>query len=310
MDETLRKLRALADPTRLRLLALCARGTFCVTELTEVLGQSQPRLSRHLKILTDAAILACSREGTRAWFRVGNDSLVNAALAAIPAQDPALAADARATARVLAERARAASAQFQASGADWDEMRALSLNADAVERQIIQVLGEQAPNATTLLDIGTGTGRLLELCAPRMVDCIGIDASPAMLALARTRLARKALRHCRVQQADAYHLSLPDETFDVVTLQMLLHHAEAPGDMLLEAARVLAPNGRLLVIDLTDDPAPPSGLRWPGFADADMRSRLADAGLCLTGSVTIFGTYTVAIWTAKRAASDEGALAA
>ncbi len=302
MDETLQALRALAEPTRLRLLALCARGAFCVSELTEILGQSQPRLSRHLKLLTAAGLLRCSREGAHAWFGARDGGLAQAVLAALPADDPALAADRRAAARVLAERARVASALFRGQGADWDEMRALGLDAEAVEAAVTRLLTAHVPGARTLLDIGTGTGRLLEVCAALVPDCLGVDASPAMLALARTRLARAGLAHCRVEQADAYRLTLADGTVDIVTLQMVLHHAEDPRAMLREAARVLRPGGLLLVIDLAAGGDEPPGLRWPGFAEARMTALLREAGMVVDARVEIDGPYTVSIWPARRVA--------
>src|SRR4051812_9891597 len=138
MDELLTELRACAEPTRLRLLALAARGAFCVVELTEILGQSQPRLSRHLRLLCDAGVLERVREGSNVWFGLPPDaSLVHELLARVPEDDPVLAADRRAAARVLAERARAASETFRKQGADWDEMRALGLPAAEVEAALL-----------------------------------------------------------------------------------------------------------------------------------------------------------------------------
>src|SRR5689334_18438003 len=128
MDRLLTALRAAAEPTRLRLLALASRGAFCVSEFTEILGQSQPRLSRHLKLLCDAGLLERVREGANAWFALptGEEgALARALLAQLPTAEPILEADARQAARVLAERARVASETFRRQGADWDEMRAL-----------------------------------------------------------------------------------------------------------------------------------------------------------------------------------------
>src|SRR5437868_4789121 len=180
MDQLLAALRACAEPTRLRLLALAARGPFCVMELTEILGQSQPRLSRHLRLLCDAGVLERVREGANVWFGLPLDAgLVQDVLARIPEDDPVLAADRRAAARVLAERARVASESFRKQGADWDEMRALGLPAAEVESALVSLLpGEDLGR---LLDIGTGTGRLLELLGSRVRAGLGVDASRAML---------------------------------------------------------------------------------------------------------------------------------
>src|SRR5947208_2983809 len=246
MDRLLPALRACAEPTRLRLLALAARGAFCVVELTEILGQSQPRLSRHLRLLCDAGVLERVREGSNVWFGLPPDAgLVHDLLARIPEDDPVVAADRRAAARVLAERARVASETFRRQGADWDEMRALGLPAADVEAAELSLV---AAEVGRVLDIGTGTGGLLELLAPRVRAGLGVDASRAMLALARARLARPGLGHLAVRQADMYSLPLAHR-FDLVLMQMVLHYAEDPAAALAEAARAMAPGGRLILID-------------------------------------------------------------
>ncbi|HET9018878.1 MAG TPA: metalloregulator ArsR/SmtB family transcription factor, partial [Acetobacteraceae bacterium] len=209
MEELLAALRAVAEPTRLRILALAARGPFCVSEFTEILGQSQPRLSRHLRLLHEAGLLERLREGANAWYGMAQEgsegaALARAVLARLPADDPGLAGDARQAARVLAERARVATESFRRAGAEWDEMRALGLAAEAVEQALLDLLPRGGLGR--LLDIGTGTGRLLELLAPRIRAGIGVDASRAMLALARSRLARPGLGHCTVRLADMYRL--------------------------------------------------------------------------------------------------------
>ena len=170
-----------------------ARGPFCVSEFTEILGQSQPRLSRHLRLLNEAGLLERLREGANAWFGLPAEgsagaALARAVLAHLPTEDAGLAGDARQAARVLAERAREATETFRRAGAEWDEMRALGLPAEAVEPALLDLL--PGAGLGRLLDIGTGTGRLLELLAPRITAGLGVDASRAMLALARARLAR------------------------------------------------------------------------------------------------------------------------
>src|SRR5438067_1533014 len=169
MDQLLASLRAAAEPTRLRLLALAGRGAFCVSEFTEILGQSQPRLSRHLKLLCDCGLLDRVREGANVWFALphgGPGTLARDLVARLPEQDPVLEADRRQAARVLAERARIASETFRRQGADWDEMRALDLPAQAVEAALLSLVPEG--HSGRLLDIGTGTGRVLELLASRV----------------------------------------------------------------------------------------------------------------------------------------------
>ena len=299
MDTMLSTLRACAESTRLRLLALAARGSFCVMDFTEILGQSQPRLSRHLRLLCDAGALERVREGANVWFTVPpGPGLVHDILQRLP-DDPVMAADRRGAARVVAERARIASDSFRRAGADWDELRALDLPAEQIGEALDAALGSEPLGR--LLDIGTGTGHLLERLAPRVSHGLGVDASRAMLALARTRLSRAGLGHCAVRQADMYRLPLTGP-YDAVVLQMVLHYAEDPAAALAEAARVLAPSGQLLVVDLA-----PHGSaelserlahRWPGFSDGQMHDLLRQAGLHAAAPAHIPGPFEVRIWRA------------
>jgi ubiquinone/menaquinone biosynthesis C-methylase UbiE len=312
MEQLLASLRAAAEPTRLRLLALAARGAFCVMEFTEILGQSQPRLSRHLKLLCDCGLLDRVREGANVWFALptGEDgALPRELVARLPANDPVLEADRRQAARVLAERARIASESFRHKGADWDEMRALDLPAQAVENALLALI--PPGQAGRLLDIGTGTGRVLELLAPRVRQALGIDASKAMLALARARLSGPGCVHCAVRLADMYRLPLADQSFDIVVLQMVLHHAEDPDGALREATRVLNAGGTLLVVDLAEhDRADLTGKlahRWPGFSDATVNRMFTTAGVEWRDPVTIPGPLAIRIWPAIRAIADTAA---
>jgi ubiquinone/menaquinone biosynthesis C-methylase UbiE len=312
MEHLLASLRAAAEPTRLRLLALAARGAFCVMEFTEILGQSQPRLSRHLKLLCDCGLLDRVREGANVWFALptGDDgALPRELVARLPADDPVLEADRRQAARVLAERARIASESFRQKGADWDEMRALDLPAQAVEDALLALV-PPSPEGR-LLDIGTGTGRVLELLAPRVKQALGVDASKAMLALARARLSGPDFVHCAVRLADMYRLPLADHSFDTVVLQMVLHHAEDPTGAVQEATRVLASGGRLLVIDLTEhDRADLTGKlahRWPGFSDETINRMFTMAKVEWRNPVTIPGPLPIRIWPSVRTLADAAA---
>lgn len=316
MQQLLTALNAAADPTRLRLLALAARGAFCVVDFVEILAQSQPRLSRHLRLLCEAGLLDRMREGANCWFGVppgAAGALVHDLLRRLPGDDPVLAADARAAARVLAERARVASAAFQRRGADWDEMRALNLPAQAVEERLLDLLPGRLGR---LLDLGTGTGRLLELLAPRVESGLGIDASRAMLALARVRLARPEFVHCRVQHGDLYAPGVAARGFDLVVLQMVLHHLDDPPSALAAAAGTLRPGGRLVVIDLAAHQrqalTAPLAHRWPGFTEARMQALLSEAGLAAQSAVAVAGPLEIRIWlatTADTGVADVGAAA-
>jgi SAM-dependent methyltransferase/DNA-binding transcriptional ArsR family regulator len=310
MDQLLLALRAAAEPTRLRLLALAAQGEFCVMEFTDILGQSQPRLSRHLKLLCDAGLLERVPEGANVWFALpaGRASgLVRDLLARLPTDDPILEADRRQAARVLAERARVASESFRRQGADWDEMRALELPAPEVEAALLALVPEHVGH---LLDIGTGTGRVLELLAPRIARGLGIDASKSMLALARSRLARAGCGQCAVRLGDMYRLPLSDGGFDLAVLQMVLHYAEDPALVLAEAARVLRPGGRLIVIELARhdraDLTARLAHRWPGFAESEMTALLRDAAMAVAPPVTIPGPLAIQLW-ATTTRTDTGA---
>lgn len=300
METILTALRACAEPTRLRLLALAARGAFCVVELTDILGQSQPRLSRHLKLLCDAGVLERVREGSNVWFGLPPESgMVHELLARVPEDDPVLAADRRAAARVVAERARVASASFLKQGADWDEMRALALPAGVIEEAVLSLLPPDGVGH--VLDVGTGTGRMLELLAPRVRSGLGVDASRAMLALARARLSKPGLAHLSVRQADMYSLPVA-RRFDLVLMHMVLHYAEDPAAALAEATRVLAPGGMLIVVDLLrhDWTAVTERLahRWPGFGNDEMAGLMEDTGLRPDRALSVDGPLETRLWAA------------
>ncbi len=304
MEPLLTILRALAEPTRLRLLALARTGAFCVADFTAILGQSQPRLSRQLRLLCEAGLLTRERDGTQVWFHLGEAAAgpVGALLDRLPKDDPALAADAREAARLLADRARIASERFRAEGADWDEMRALDLPAAAVEKILLEVV--PASGTGRLLDIGTGTGRALELLAPRIGAGVGVDASPAMLALARARLARAGVANCSVRRADMYRLPFADESFDAAVLQMVLHHAEQPQAVLAEAARVVRPSGLLIVVELTPhgrgDVTSRLGHRWAGFERGLLHNFLTRAGFSPAGPIAVEARMPLMVWRAVR----------
>ncbi|MFC4169135.1 ArsR/SmtB family transcription factor [Teichococcus aestuarii] len=310
METLLAQLRATAEPTRLRLLALCARGAFCVSELCAILGQSQPRLSRHLKLLAEAGLLERLPEGANVYFQLSPEAaLIRQVLARLPEEEPVVAADRRAAARIAAERARAASEAFRRDGADWDEMRALDLPAAAIEDALLALL---PAGLGRVADIGTGTGRLLEVMAPRAAAVLGLDASREMLALARARLGERNLANASVRLADMYRLPLPDGGFDAATLQMVLHYAEDPAAALAEAARILRPGGLLVVIDLAPHGRQDvlSGLahRWPGFDDAGLAGWLGAAGCAPLPPVEIAGPLPVRLWPARRLAVPVAAL--
>src|SRR6266851_4680159 len=244
-------LKAAGESTRLRILALLGEAELTVSDLTDILRQSQPRISRHLRLLAEAGLVDRFREGSWAFFRLGERGgaaeLARELIARLDPADGTVARDRERLATVRSERAAAAQAYFRRHAAEWDRIRKLHVADTAVEAAIGGALAD-AP-MRSLLDLGTGTGRMLELLGPRIERGLGLDLSLDMLALARARLDRAGLKHCSVRQGDIYDLALPKESFDVVIIHQVLHFLDDGGRAIAEAARVLRPAGRLLVVD-------------------------------------------------------------
>ncbi|MSP68300.1 MAG: metalloregulator ArsR/SmtB family transcription factor [Alphaproteobacteria bacterium] len=308
MESVLAALRAAAEPTRLRLLALCAAGELTVSELTAILGQSQPRVSRHLKLLCEAGLLDRFPEGQWVFNRLkaereAGGALARALVAQVPADDTTFALD-RSRRVAVTERRRAAAAEyFRTNAREWDRIRSLHVPEVEVERALLaQVAGVAVED---VLDVGTGTGRMLELFGPQSRSGVGVDLSPEMLTLARGRLERARLTHCQVRQADMYRLPFPDGRFDLVLFHQVLHYADNPAAALAEAARVLHRGGRLVVVDfaphtlerLRDQHAH----RRLGFADREVTTWYRELGLAPASPVHLAGDpLTVSIWPATR----------
>src|SRR5690349_1822355 len=244
-------LKAAGEETRLRVLALLAEAELTVSDLTDILRQSQPRISRHLKLLAEAGLVERFREGTWAFFRLAEHGegadVARTLIDRLNPGDQMIARDRARLASVRQARATAAQAYFRAHAAEWDRIRKLHVPEAAVEEAIRSALADKP--FRSLLDLGTGTGRMLELFGAQIERGLGLDLSLDMLAIARDRLERAGLRHCSVRQGDLYDLPLGNDTFDVVILHQVLHFLDDGARAIKEAARVLRPGGRLLVVD-------------------------------------------------------------
>src|ERR1700758_1678345 len=307
MEHLLAALRAVAEPTRLRLVILCARGELTVTELTQILGQSQPRVSRHLKLLCAAGLLDRFRESSWVFYRLNRSSplgaLARQLVAACSDADPTIALDLQRLSAIKRQRAEVASAYFRENADQWHRIRSLYIDEREVEAALVDVIAAADPR--DLLDIGTGTGRMLEILAPRVERALGIDQSREMLSIARVNLARAGLENGSVRLGDMYQLAVPDASFDAVVIHQVLHYADRPASAIAEAARVLRPNGVLALGDfaphslefLRDEHAH----RRLGFADSEVAEWCAAAGLDPAPPQRLPGDpLTVVIWSAQR----------
>ncbi|MGD1877685.1 MAG: ArsR/SmtB family transcription factor [Kiloniellaceae bacterium] len=307
MDSLLSAMKAAAEPTRLRLLVLCAHAELTVSDLVHILGQSQPRLSRHLKLLAEAGLLDRNREGSWVYFRLAHEgaaaALAQTLVDALPADDPTVLRDLQRLDELMGERAQRAEDYFRQVADQWDELRALYVHDDEVERQLASLIAAEAVG--DLLDIGTGTGRILEILSDKVGHAVGVDLSTDMLLMARSKLERARLRNCAVRKGDMNHLPLGDASFDAVTIHQVLHYAERPAKAIQEAARVLRPGGRLFIVDFQahdlDYLRSEHEHRWLGFEDDKIADWLQAAGLKPEASRCLKGkALTICIWTARQ----------
>ncbi len=310
VEALLAALRAAGEETRLRILALLRDGELTVKDLTAILGQSQPRISRHVKLLAEAGLVRRHPEGTWVYYRLSDEPayrrLLGALAEGIDRDEATLARDRERLAAVRREESEAAERYFADNARDWDELRSLHVAEQSVEAALLAAAGGRPVDA--MLDLGTGTGRMLELFAPLYQRAVGIDASPDMLAVARANLDRAGLRAAQVRRGDIYHLALPRDSFDLVTLHQVLHYVEDPARAVAEAVRVLRPGGRMLIADFA-----PHALeflrdrhahRRLGFDHATVRRWLEEAGVTVEEIVDLppeggGDRLTVTLWVAR-----------
>ena len=314
MEQLLAMLRAAADSTRLRLIMLLQQAELTVSEMTQIMGQSQPRVSRHLKLLCDAGLLQRYKEGSWVFYRGaehGEKAGFSELLASLTGQgQEPFESDKRRLMAVREARAAAAQAFFRANASEWERLRSLHAPEREVEAAVLRAVEDQPTDS--LLDAGTGTGRMLELLGSRIKRGVGVDVSSEMLAIARDRLERAGLHHCQVRLADAFRLPFPGASevsgFDIALFHQVLHYLDDPQAAVAEAARVLKPGGRILIVDFA-----PHELefcrtelahRRLGFPDSEVKSWFEAASLEPTASESIATEggdprkLTVKIWVA------------
>lgn len=287
VDLLVNRLKAAGDETRVRLLALLQQGERTVKELTAILGQSQPRISRHLKVLADAGLVSRSPEGSWVYYRLfdeegGRDAAINI-LRGLDRSDETLRRDNDRLAAVRRQNREAAERYFAEHASHWDDIRSLHVPEREVEAAILARTG--AGPFRAMLDLGTGTGRMLELFAGRYERAVGIDASPAMLAVARSNLDRAGIEHARVRLGDVMHLPVLRDSFDLVVIHQVLHFLDDPARAIIEASGALTPGGLLLVVDFAphdlEQLRQDQAHRRLGFSHAQLGQWIAAAGLRL-----------------------------
>ncbi|MEI5677937.1 metalloregulator ArsR/SmtB family transcription factor [Mesorhizobium sp. CGMCC 1.15528] len=287
LDSLVDTLKAAAESSRLRILALLSRGDLTVSDLTEILNQSQPRVSRHLKLLLEAGLIGRYQEGSWAFFRVSDSDVardfVHGLVARVHDGDPQIERDLERLVSVKRKRQERATEYFSENAASWDEIRSLHVPDRAVETALLKLVGKRP--FQSMLDLGTGTGRLLEIFAPLYRRGIGIDMSREMLTVARANLDKAGVSNAQVRQGDIFAPPVERDSFDLVTMHQVLHYLDDPASAIREAARLLRPAGRLVIVDFA--PHTLEFLREEhahmrlGFSDRQIEEWFAEAGLDL-----------------------------
>jgi ArsR family transcriptional regulator len=309
-DLVVEMLRAAGEPTRLRVLALLAREELSVMEIGQILGHSQPRVSRHLKLLTQAGLVERFPDGAWVFYRLCSAQtprrFVDQTLALIDPADTASRADLDRLEAVRTSRMSEASDYFGRNAARWDEIRSLYVSESDVEAAILRRAGPGP--FRRLIDLGTGAGRMLTLLGPRAEAALGLDLSQQMLNIARAHAADAGLRTVELRHGDIYATGLPSASADLAVVHRVMHYLSDPAGAVAEAARLLTPGGRLLIIDFA-----PHSLEYLreahqhrrlGFSDEEMARWLDQANLIRAEPVTLPPTspdgLTVKVWSADR----------
>ena len=312
MEKLLAGLKAVAEHTRLRLLTILSRNELTVSEITYILDQSQPRVSRHLKLMCDAGILDRVQEGAWVFYRVSDKQpgrdLSDSLIQLLPHEDLALQRDLQRLDKVRQEHAQLATSYFDENAKQWDKLRSLHASENKVEQAMLEAVADK--QIEDLLDMGTGTGRMLEVFGGVISRGIGIDINRDMLAIARAKLEENQLTHCQVRQGDIHNVSLPSACIDVVTVHHVLHYLNDPSMVINEASRLLNNKGRLLVVDFA--PHDMEVLRQEhahrrlGFSDQEITYWCENAGLKISriehlkASSKSNSPLTVTLWVATK----------
>ena len=306
MEKLLQGLRAAAEPTRLRIIALCGHAELSVTELVMILGQTQPRVSRHLKLLVEGGLLQRNKEGNRAYYRLSTEAegadLARMLNDLMPGEDEVHALDLSRLSSVKADRVRYAESFLDPYSQEIIELRGMWPPDEVIDKCILALLKDRS--IQNLLDLGTGAGRILRTIAPFVVKGTGIDNSLEMLSIARARLDQEGIKNCQVRVGDMYRLPFKKNSFDLITINSLLRYADEPKKVIAEAARVLEKKGALLIVDLAAHDL--SALRdeyghsWLGFSEAEMVEMLSEENLTADRVKHIDGQkLNVCIWLAS-----------
>lgn len=306
-DQTVEALRAAGEPTRLRVLSLLAGDELSVMELSRILDQSQPRVSRHLKLMTEAGLIERFPDGARVFYRLTSDAparrLIDTILDVLDVS--AGEADDRRLEEVRRERESAAEAYFERVAPQWDRIRSLYVSETAVEAAIQKAAGDGPFDR--IVDLGTGSGRMLTLLGKKAKMSVGLDLSHNMLNIARANVARAGLDKVELRHGDIFATRLSPESADLVLVHQVLHYLADPATAVAEAARLVSPGGRLLIVDFA--PHQLEHLREEhqhrrlGFSDAEMCGWLDEAGLVPSAPIALppdTDGLTVVIWTARR----------
>jgi ArsR family transcriptional regulator len=251
LSDTVEVLRAAGEPSRLRILALLAEEELAVMELCQIMDQSQPRVSRHLRLLTASGLVERFPDGGWVFYRLAAElerrALLDRILSLVDEHDPGLARDRDRLTAVRAERTARAESYFQRNAPRWDQLRSLYVSDEDVEAAILAAAPEG--HVHRLIDLGTGAGRMLTLLAGRADEALGLDLSHEMLNVARLRVAEAGLQHCELRHGDIFATGLPDASAELVVVHQVRHYLGDPAAAVAEAGRLVAPGGRLLIVD-------------------------------------------------------------